>query len=101
MSDLPLYDIAKRSIEIGWSLGADQVESYVIYGSLKSVLLEKGSIHHFTDTSSSGIGVRVIKNKSIGMASTTVFSSEEMRELTFAPFPSSPNPKPTTIEAFI
>ena len=39
MSDFPLYDIAKRSIEIGWSLGADQVESYVVYGSLKSVQL--------------------------------------------------------------
>ncbi len=80
MSDFPLYDIAKRSIEIGLSLGADQIESYVIYGSLRSVQLEKGSIHHFTDTSSSGIGVRVIKDKSIGMSSTTVFSSDSIEE---------------------
>ena len=80
MSDFPLYDIAKRSIELGLSLGADQVEAYTIFGSVKSIQIERGSIRSFTDTSNSGLGIRIIKDNAIGMASTTIFTEESLEK---------------------
>ena len=80
-SDHNLQDLAKQVIEQGLKLGADQVEAYALYGSAKSVQIERGSIRRFTDTSNSGIGVRLIKNKAIGMTSTTIFTPESIEKI--------------------
>ncbi|MCG3215492.1 MAG: TldD/PmbA family protein [Candidatus Heimdallarchaeota archaeon] len=80
-SETNLHDLAKHVINHGLSLGADQVEAYAIFGSVRSVQIERGAIRRFTDTSNSGIGVRVIKDKSIGMTSTTIFTSESFEKI--------------------
>ncbi len=73
-------DLAEFVIKYGKSLGADQIEAYTLFGSVKSVQIERGSIRRFTDTNNSGLGVRVIKNKAIGMASTTIFTKESLEK---------------------
>ncbi len=80
-SDHDLRKLAKHVIEHGLKLGADQVEAYALYGAAKSVQIERGAIRRFTDTSNSGIGVRVIKNKAIGMTSTTIFTPESIEKI--------------------
>ena len=79
-SGTDLHDLAEHIIKKGLSLGADQVEAYALYGSAKTVQVERGAIRRFTDVSNSGIGIRLIKNKSMGMASTTIFSKESIDE---------------------
>jgi len=79
-SELDLHKLTKHATEHGLKLGADQIEAYVLFGSAKSVQIERGSIRRFTDTSNSGLGVRVIKNKAIGMASTTIFTLESIEK---------------------
>ncbi len=73
-----LHELAEYIVKHGLSLGADQVEAYTLYGSAKSVQVERGSIRKFTDVSNSGLGIRIIKDKSIGMASTTIFTTESI-----------------------
>ncbi|MCG3227811.1 MAG: hypothetical protein H7645_12895, partial [Candidatus Heimdallarchaeota archaeon] len=73
-SDFDLHDLAEKVIRIGLSKGADQIEAYALYGTVRGVQIERGSIRRFTDTSNSGIGIRILKNKATGMASTTIFS---------------------------
>ena len=80
LSEYNLHDLAKQVIDQGLKLGGDQVEAYSIFGSVRSVQIEKGSIRRFTDISNSGLGIRVIKNKAIGMASTTIFSPESIEK---------------------
>ncbi len=75
-----LHTLAEHVINSGKSLGADQVEAYTIFGSAKSVQIERGSIRRFTDTSNSGLGIRVVKNKAIGMASTTIFTEDSIEK---------------------
>ena len=75
-----LHNLTEYIVRFGQTLGADQVEAYTISGSSKSVQIERGSIRRFTDTSNSGLGVRVIKDKSIGMASTTIFTKESLEK---------------------
>jgi PmbA protein len=75
-----LHELAKYVVKFGHSLGADQVEAYTIFGSAKSVQIERGSIRRFTDTSNSGLGIRVIKDKAIGMASTTIFTKDSLEK---------------------
>ncbi|MBY9000903.1 MAG: TldD/PmbA family protein, partial [Candidatus Heimdallarchaeota archaeon] len=77
-SDINLHELAENIIKIGLSLGADQVEAYTIFGAARNVQLERSSIRRFTDVSNSGLGVRIIKNKAIGMASTTIFTTESI-----------------------
>ena len=77
-SKIKHHDLTKHIIDYGISLGADQVEAYVIFGSVRSVQIERGSIRRFTDKSNSGLGIRLIKDKSIGMASTTIFSPDSI-----------------------
>ncbi|MHA1303294.1 MAG: TldD/PmbA family protein [Candidatus Heimdallarchaeaceae archaeon] len=76
-----LFDISKHAIDYGLSLGADQIETYAVYGFSRNVSLEKSAISRFTETATSGIGVRVIKNGSIGMSSTTIFTMEEVENI--------------------
>lgn len=80
MSFENLHELAEFIIKTGLSLGADQVEAYAIQGNVRSIHLERGAIRQFTDTSSSGVGIRIIKNKAIGMASTTIFSKESIEK---------------------
>ena len=80
MSFENLTDLAEYIIKTGLSMGADQVEAYIVYGNLRSIQLERGAIMHFTDTSSSGVGIRIAKNKAIGMSSTTIFTKEKIEE---------------------
>ena len=75
-----LQDLAEHVVKFGKSIGADQIEAYTIFGSAKSVQIERGSIRRFTDTSNSGLGIRVIKDKAIGMASTTIFTEESIEK---------------------
>ncbi|MHA1667410.1 MAG: TldD/PmbA family protein [Candidatus Heimdallarchaeaceae archaeon] len=75
-----LENLSKHVIKYGLSLGADQVEVYIVTGVTKAIQIELGSIHKFTETSDSGIGVRVIKNKAIGMSSTTIFTIESIEQ---------------------
>ncbi|NPD88072.1 MAG: TldD/PmbA family protein [Asgard group archaeon] len=79
-SDFSLHDLAEKVIRIGLSKGADQVEAYTLYGAVRGVQIERGSIRRFTDTSNSGIGIRILKNKATGMASTTIFSQESIEK---------------------
>lgn len=79
-SEENLHDLAEYVIKYGTSLGADQVEAYTIFGSVRSIQIELGSIRRFTDTSNSGLGVRVIKDNAIGMASTTIFTEESLEK---------------------
>ena len=76
--DENLHELAEYVVKYGLSLGADQVEAYTLYGSAKSVQVERGAIRRFTDISNSGLGIRIIKNKSLGMASTTIFTKESI-----------------------
>ena len=75
-----LHELAEYIVKHGLSIGADQVEAYTLFGSAKSVQVERGSIRRFTDVSNSGLGIRIIKNKSIGMASTTIFTKESIED---------------------
>ena len=77
-SEIKHHELAKHIIDYGMSLGADQIEAYVIFGSVRSVQIERGTIRRFTDKSNSGLGIRLIKDKSIGMASTTIFTSDSI-----------------------
>lgn len=77
-TEINLHELAEKVIKIGLSLGADQVEAYTIFGAERNVQLERGSIRRFTDVANSGLGVRIIKDKAIGMASTTIFSHESI-----------------------
>ena len=77
-TEINLHELAEKVIKIGLSLGADQVEAYTIFGAERNVQLERGSIRRFTDVANSGLGVRIIKDKAIGMASTTIFYHESI-----------------------
>lgn len=77
---IELHSLAKKSLKIALELGADQAESYIIYGASKSVQIERGYIRNFTDKSSSGLGIRIVKNNAIGMASTTIFSDDSIKK---------------------
>ncbi len=77
-TEINLHELAEKVIKLGLSLGADQVEAYTIYGAARNVQLERGSIRRFTDIANSGLGVRIIKDRAIGMASTTIFSLESI-----------------------
>ena len=79
-SEIKHHELAKHIINYGMSLGANQIEAYVVFGSVRSVQIERGSIRRFTDKSNSGLGIRVIKDKSIGMASTTIFTSDSVEK---------------------
>ncbi len=68
-----LQELAQFIVKYGQTLGADQVEAYTLFGSARSVQVERGSIRRFTDTSTSGVGVRIVKDKSIGMSSSSAF----------------------------
>ncbi|MHA2357632.1 MAG: TldD/PmbA family protein [Candidatus Heimdallarchaeaceae archaeon] len=78
--EIDLHNLADKMIITGLNLGADQVEVYALYGAVRGVQLERGSIRRFTDTSNSGLGIRVIKDKSLGMSSTTIFTPESIEE---------------------
>ena len=77
-SDINLQELAEKVIKDGLALGADQVEAYTLFGTSRNVQLERDSIRRFTDISNSGLGIRVIKDKAIGMASTTIFTEESI-----------------------
>ncbi|MCK5304552.1 MAG: TldD/PmbA family protein, partial [Candidatus Heimdallarchaeota archaeon] len=77
-SEMNLHELAEKVIKLGLSFGADQVEAYTIFGAARNVQLERGAIRKFTDVANSGLGVRIIKDKAIGMASTTIFSHESI-----------------------
>jgi PmbA protein len=77
-SDIDLHELAEKAIKIGLKKGADQIEAYTLFGAVRGVQIERGSIRRFTETSNSGIGIRLIKGKSTGMASTTIFTEESI-----------------------
>ncbi len=79
-TEINLHELAEKVIKLGLSFGANQVEAYTIFGAARNVQLERGSIRKFTDVSNSGLGVRIIKDKAIGMASTTIFSHDSIEK---------------------
>ncbi|MCK5409337.1 MAG: hypothetical protein KAJ30_03655, partial [Candidatus Heimdallarchaeota archaeon] len=110
-----LKELALFIVKEGKSLGADQVEAYTLFGSAKSVQIERGSIRRFTDISTSGLGIRIVKDKAIGMSSTTIFTKESIEKSVkdayslakvsppdenFKSFPYDPTPSPTIPERF-
>ena len=79
-SETDLHDLAEKAIKIGLRKGADQVEAYTLFGAVRGIQIERGSIRRFTEISNSGIGLRIIKGKSTGMASTTIFTEESIEK---------------------
>ncbi len=76
-----LYSLTQYAVHFGKKIGAEQVEAYAVNGFSRNVKLEKTAINRFTETTTSGIGVRVIVNKAIGMSSTTIFKKEEIEKI--------------------
>jgi len=69
MSDI--LAVAKKQVEYGVSLGADQVEVYVVNQSQSRLNISNAHIVGGDVLDVGGAGVRVYKNKALGLASTT------------------------------
>ncbi len=69
MSDI--LSVAKKQVEYGVSLGADQVEVYVVNQSQARLNISNAHIVGGDVLDVGGAGVRVYKNKALGLASTT------------------------------
>ncbi|MHA1416328.1 MAG: TldD/PmbA family protein [Candidatus Heimdallarchaeaceae archaeon] len=91
------FDLAKHALDYGLSLGAEEIEIYAVKGFSRTVQLEKSAISRFSETSGSGIGVRIFKNKAVGMSSTTIFTKENIEKTVKNAFSlskiSQPDPK--------
>ncbi len=68
-----ILEIAEKAVKMATKLGADDVEVCLIHGNQLSVNLEESSIVKANNRSSTGIGMRVLVNKAIGLASSTKF----------------------------
>lgn len=66
-------------IREGEKLGADEVEIYVEEAALRGVVLVRG-IESFISSRTSGLGIRVIDRKRVGLSSTTSLDQHEAEE---------------------
>ena len=63
--------IAEKAVKQAQKLGADQVEAFLLKGYQLSINLEESSIVKANKKSLTGLGVRILKDKAIGLASSS------------------------------
>ncbi|MHA1220374.1 MAG: TldD/PmbA family protein, partial [Candidatus Heimdallarchaeota archaeon] len=73
MTDENLIDIAEKVVKQAQKLGAEHTEVCLVKGTQLSVNIEESSIVKANNKSLTGIGMRVLVNKGIGLASSTQF----------------------------
>jgi PmbA protein len=73
MVDREIIEIAEKAVKMAQKLGAEHTEVCLMKGNQLSVNLEESSIVKANDKSLTGIGIRVLINKAIGLASATQF----------------------------
>ena len=71
MTELNLIETGEKIVKKTIKLGADQSEALIMSGNQLSIQIEESSIVKANDLSISGIGLRVLKNKAIGLASSS------------------------------
>lgn len=72
--------LSKRLIKLGEKLGAEEVEIYIDENSLKNITLVKG-VESLGSSYVSGLGVRVVIGKKIGLCSTTSITPHETEQV--------------------
>ncbi|NHJ48519.1 MAG: TldD/PmbA family protein [Asgard group archaeon] len=73
MADNEIIGIAEKVVKMAQKLGAEHTEVCLMKGNQLSVNLEESSIVKANNKSLTGIGMRVLINKAIGLASATQF----------------------------
>lgn len=73
MSGAPVEQLAKRLVQRARRRGAQQAEALVEIGRQSSVRVRDGEIEDLTQSTSKGVGLRVLKNKRLGFAYTSDF----------------------------
>jgi len=73
MTNNELIDIANKVVKMAQKSGAEHTEVFLMQGDQLSVNLEESSIVKANSKSLSGIGMRVLINNAIGLASSTQF----------------------------
>ncbi len=73
MTNNELIDIANKVVKMAQKAGAEHTEVFLLHGNQFSVNLEESSIVKANSKSLSGIGMRVLVNKAIGLASSSQF----------------------------
>ncbi|MHA1188119.1 MAG: TldD/PmbA family protein, partial [Candidatus Heimdallarchaeota archaeon] len=71
MTKLEIIETGEKIVKKAIKLGADQAEALIINGTQLSIQIEESSIVKANDLSISGIGLRVLKDKAIGMADSS------------------------------
>ncbi|MHA1443055.1 MAG: TldD/PmbA family protein, partial [Candidatus Heimdallarchaeota archaeon] len=71
MTKLDLIETGETIVKKAIKLGADQSEALIISGNQLSIQIEESSIVKANDLSISGIGLRVLKDKAIGIADSS------------------------------
>ncbi len=64
-------DLALKAVDLARNLGASYVDTRFEITSDKGLLIEDGSIEHFTSVKNSGIGIRVLVDGAWGFYSLT------------------------------
>ena len=71
MTNDKLVAFAEKAVNLAQKLGADHSEVVIVKGNQLSVNLEESSIVKANNRSLTGIGIRVLVNKAIGLASSS------------------------------
>ncbi len=81
MTDQELINIAEKVVKMTQKLGAEHSEVCLMKGNQLSVNLEESSIVKANNKSLTGIGLRVLINKAVGLASATQFDDKILKAM--------------------
>ena len=70
-----IHSLAQKIVDKTQSKGTDISEAFIVEGKQMSIQIEESSIVKANSTSSTGVGLRVIHNKGIGLASSSQFDN--------------------------
>ncbi|MBD3190240.1 MAG: hypothetical protein GF308_06335 [Candidatus Heimdallarchaeota archaeon] len=73
--------IAEKAVKLTQKAGADHSEAYVIKGRNLSIQIEDSSIVKANNKSTSGIGLRVYKDKAVALASSSQFDAPLLKKM--------------------
>jgi PmbA protein len=70
---IDIFALAQKIVDKTQAKGIDVSEAYIVEGKQLSIQIEESSIVKATNKSSTGVGLRVLHNKGVGLASSTQF----------------------------
>lgn len=75
-----MIDIAKKALQLAMKGEVDQAEAFVTESSSTSIKVYKQEVDELASNTGSGVGIRVIRDGSVGYAYSSDFSDESMAD---------------------